>query len=713
MSNLEDRLPTYLSDTPAWVDFSSSVQSVLAPYTQNQVQKLLALRDVNNITPTNKAAVVGTALFDASAALDSGVPWQDPQNRMKTAAMLGMNFYNFLNLTGISIDQLIKTVGEYYGEQGTPSWWQYLGFLTGTVVDAVQLWDSTAEVDTGLAFGAGDGSTTSFYLRDAEGGFAPNTITRRSWDGLQVLYPSARTNLIGGVAYNINASATVATGFADPAGGTAAIQVTPSATGGSGVYWVVSPPANTEITDSVWLRADVPNVQVSFGDDQVIGGTTTVTLTTYWQRFDISANTGTSAHTSLVAYNENNSTTPFYIAFPQIELGPFASTYISGAGAVTDYTVSGTTVTLASAPASGELVFVNGVLALTGNGTANTFQMSPSDTLAVSAIYDADWQTDTLMSSTARTNLLLYSQSFGTAPWTAGLTASVSATGQSEAPDTSITGTLVTATAAGGYVQQAVSGVAGNGYYAYSIFVRNSATSPLTSVNLTWTFGSSTTEAHSATFNFVSGSVTSSYAQNGSTLYEVDTFPNGWYRVTLLVFGVTAANTAATAGVTFNQAGSIYLWGAQAETGQTSTRYIETQGTTVTTTDYSVNLVSGLVTFAVPPLQGAALSWSGSISGRGNTKFQYLYPAGDARIGTPVWEGGTWYPTYNYNVTITPGASNTNFNSQKSLDTLLELIAFLVPINVVIRNLVTSSTFATFSPALLSAAGVINVVWLN
>jgi hypothetical protein len=35
-----------------------------------------------------------------------------------------------------------------------------------------------------------------------------------------------------------------------------------------------------------------------------------------------------------------------------------------------------------------------------------------------------------------------------------------------------------------------------------------------------------------------------------------------------------------------------------------------------------------------------------------------FYPTGDSRIGTPLWEGGTWYPTPNVSITATGGLQN-------------------------------------------------------
>ena len=717
-STYADRLPVYLKETKAWSDFANALQEVLDPYLDTTAQQLLAVRDVNNIHPTVLAESLGTKLMDGSAAALNGIDWQDPSVRMNLAAMIGMNFYDFLALQGLPIDQVIKNAGNYYAEQGTPSWWLFLGYLTGTIVTAQQLWDSTAEVANGLSFGTGDGSTTQFYLRDAIGGFAPNTIQQIDWQGKNVLYPTARTNLVASMTSSgYNNGATLIGGYADPAGGLTAVKVTPSGVGGSGLAIVAPCPTNSTVTDSIWLRADVDGVQVSFGNDRATpNGTMTVTLSTFWQRFEIPSSTAASSTMSLIVYTVtgNTSTAPFYYAFPQMELGPYATRYNGTGAPLIDYTITGTTVSLTQSPPVSAVVLLNGDVVLTGNGVANTFTLK-SETATIGSIFKNDWQGNQLQYSTPRTNSLLQSGNMSSSPWnTSNLT---TASGFS-APDGSNNAIeLTVSTATDPWLDQDVS-IAPGSAVTFSCFVKQGTAQ---GIDLRLPFSGGTTLEIDAYFSFASGNWTSSTRAPTLTLLTPVSYGNGWWRIAGVYTDTNGNNTLANCRVApvnpstgaYTVGDTAYVWGAQLEVGKTTlSSYIETTTAPVTVTDYTVG-ANGLITFANAPLIGAALTWTGSISGRGSKHYQYLYPEGDSRIGTPVWEGGTWYPTFHYNIVVSSNLSKSNFNTAAQLDAFLQLLAFIVPIDVVINNLTADFANVTFSPALLAAAGVMSVTWLN
>jgi hypothetical protein len=67
--------------------------------------------------------------------------------------------------------------------------------------------------------------------------------------------------------------------------------------------------------------------------------------------------------------------------------------------------------------------------------------------------------------------------------------------------------------------------------------------------------------------------------------------------------------------------------------------------------------------------------------GPGNTYHNFL-TEGDPGIGTPVWQGGMWFPTSHYDVTV-----YTNFNLTVNVNDFSVLLEFAAPANVVFRNI--------------------------
>ena len=230
----------------------------------------------------------------------------------------------------------------------------------------------------------------------------------------------------------------------------------------------------------------------------------------------------------------------------------------------------------------------------TGDGARTEFQLLRSyggfiepvfDVTGAPAIYKSDWQGNQLQYSTARTNLIARSEELNDAAWSyTDVTVTPNAT---ISPDGSTTAELLTAT--------------GPDSHGFQVITMGALQPIKTSVWLR--------AAVPVNFSLVvrqQPSVTDVVAYVDVT--------TSWQR-----FEFSFTTVAGTTSLQFFIGGyggfvsgeEVYAWGAQVEISAILTPYIKTGASPVTVTDYTLS-PSGLVTFAVPPLNAAALTWTGS-----------------------------------------------------------------------------------------------------
>ena len=220
-----------------------------------------------------------------------------------------------------------------------------------------------------------NGTATSAGLVDQYGNpvnsAQPITIHRTDWQGNQLLYPTPRTNQLGttliasGTAYLGSwvgyFNATVQSGASAPDGSTNAVTVTCLPANASNPFGVnsgttgVLPVGN--YASSIWIRTHTGTALFTVAPDDV-GNYLTTTVGTTWTRV---ANTFIG-YTPRELRNfqvvcQTIGAGPFDIFAPQTEIsGQPATPYIYNSGTspltITDYTLTGTTVDLAQAPAS-------------------------------------------------------------------------------------------------------------------------------------------------------------------------------------------------------------------------------------------------------------------------------------------------------------------------------------------------------------------------
>jgi len=229
-------------------------------------------------------------------------------------------------------------------------------------------------------------------------------------------------------------------------------------------------------------------------------------------------------------------------------------------------------------------------------------------------VYINDWQAGISALPFARSNTCLQSQTFDNATWTK--TGSSVTADSIAAPDgTTTADTLVEDGSTGQHkIQQNIT-PANSTPYTHSVFVKAHGR---TAVRLSCggTTGWDSGVGPSADFDL--SAVTVGNFSAGST-GAIVAYPGGWYLCSLsaktsgssatysFIASLLSGGVASYAG---DGVSGVYLWGAQVNGGYFVERYIVTTTTTVTVTDYTLNL--GLVTFAAPIATGVQVTWSGT-----------------------------------------------------------------------------------------------------
>jgi len=182
-----------------------------------------------------------------------------------------------------------------------------------------------------------------------------------------------------------------------------------------------------------------------------------------------------------------------------------------------------------------------------------------------------------LLIEEARTNSLTYSAQFDNAAWNK-IDATVTMN-TVVAPDGTLTGDKVIASATNNVHVAYVQNLASSGSITISVFAKAG--------EYTWLFLSDTNSvANGAYFNLATGALGTIGANATATITSVG---NGWYRCTVTITatagsGIGAYIANANGGINFTGNGfsGVFLWGAQVEAGSFATSYIPTVASSVT-----------------------------------------------------------------------------------------------------------------------------------
>lgn len=254
-----------------------------------------------------------------------------------------------------------------------------------------------------------------------------------------------------------------------------------------------------------------------------------------------------------------------------------------------------------------------------GNGVATDFTLlDPSGAAAVnpvvSSLYQTDWQGKQILYTTARTNLMTYSEAM--ASWATKTDLTI-ADDNIIAPDENQTADRITTGTAGtDNLVSAARPIVNGSTNTLSFHLKYSNIRWLRCIYIDNT-GSDRVTQWVDLQNGVLGTLSAGGAGTavGSTIKDLG---GGWHRVTIT--GVLGTRTSATCSiVTASANGSTtrvnnsvyYMWGVQLEAGAAATAYIgPTAAASVPRTDYSVS--GSVATLSPAPLDRALLEWSGT-----------------------------------------------------------------------------------------------------
>lgn len=449
-------------------------------------------------------------------------------------------------------------------------------------------------------FGVGNGSTTAFQLQRAMAGSVSDVL------GTWPLYTKRRTNLCAYNAWGLTAGVSLATNAAvDPLGGVTADVASYDGSGTAGGYRLVTDAVSNALpgeryASSVWLR--VPSGTLSLRLSNNLGGDSTITLTTQWQRFCEAGGVAAGVYPAQIVLHStaaDNSAWTIHVWGGQIELGTTPSRRIANTG---------------GAAVSADPAYWPAL----GDGFEPITEPGPDLSLTI----EGDGLGLRTLRPYQRSNLLTYSEQFDNAAWSKTVTVTPNVGG---APDGNVTADKLDGPGQWAFQYYTV----GDGQHVcHSVYVFPGECQTVRVEGVT----KANTQAF-VDFNLLTGEMTPTGALVAYGIDRSSSYPRCW-----IVFnvGIGVAGLPRLAIHPIGASGGLYVWGAQVEIGIAPGDYIPTTSAAASRTDYTLGSL-GVVTFAVAPRVGAQLASSGSFYRR--VRFA-MDDQELERIASGVWRSG-------------------------------------------------------------------------
>ena len=334
-----------------------------------------------------------------------------------------------------------------------------------------------------------------------------------------------------------------------------------------------------------------------------------------WWRFWVTANSGAHGTATGIPINVSPASTSYgngnnsvYLWGAQFEAGSFPTSYMPSVD------------TWVSRSSSGTYYGSDGLIKTAASGEAR-YQYNPQNLTAPPV----------LLVEASRTNSLLYSNSFGTAPWSS-TAATVSANSiQTASPDgtTNATVLIEDGTTAVHHIYQAFTSVI-DSTYVYSIYAKAKERN-----NIRIRFGSPFFGVSQyADFDVLNGVITN---QSNNAKGHMVYVGNGWYRCIITTIRAVAAtshyvyidmlNNSTASNYTGDSVSGVYIWGSQIEEG------VQTQGFTVTS---YIDTSAAQVTRGTDTVSTTASSRAQDVISLTGSNFSSWY---NKYQGTFVWSG--------------------------------------------------------------------------